>query len=120
MSFLRLVILLCLALELFGQSERGSITGTITDPGGASVTGATLSVVNLDTNATASAISGSSGEFSVPNLLPGSYRVEIVAQGFKKNVQDRVIVAAASNTRIDAQLQLGQVTETVEVQAAAQ
>ncbi|MBC7924193.1 MAG: TonB-dependent receptor [Bryobacteraceae bacterium] len=117
---LRLCFALLTSSMLFAQSERGNITGLVTDPGGAAIAAATLTVINLSTNATTTASSTGSGDYNVPNLLPGTYRVEIVAPGFKKNVQTNVVVAAASSIRVDVQLQLGQVTETVEVQAVAQ
>ena len=104
---------------LLAQSERGSIGGLITDPTGGAVAGAELTVVHVATNATSRSTSTNSGEFSVPNLVPGQYRVEIVAAGFKKSVQQNVIVAAASTLRLDATLQLGQVSEQIEVSAAA-
>lgn len=117
--FARLFLTLALAAIVFAQSERGSISGTVTDPAGAAVPGAKLIFVNRDTNATLNGISSDAGEYSVPNLLPGLYRVEVTAAGFKRYLQDQIVVAAASNSRVDVQLQLGQVSETVEVTASA-
>lgn len=119
MSIGRLALASCLAFSLFGQSERGSITGTVTDPAGATIAGAQLSVVNLATNAASNLRSSGSGEFTVPNLLPGTYRIEITAPGFKRHVENNVIVAAASTIRVEPQLQLGQVSDVVEVSASA-
>lgn len=104
---------------IWAQSERGNITGIVTDPSGAAIAGAELHVVNRDTNAMAKSESSSTGEYNVPNLLPGFYRVEIQATGFKRFLQQNVVVAAASRVRVDAQLQLGAVTEQVEVSAQA-
>ena len=117
---LRILFAFVCAAALFAQSERGNIAGVVTDPGGAAIAGATLSVVNLDTNATSASVTTQAGAYNVPNLTPGRYRVEIVAPGFKKNISDNVVVAAATSVRVDVQLQLGQVSETVEVQAVAQ
>ncbi len=103
---------------LLAQNERGSISGIVTDPSGAAVASATLSVVSLDTNAIVRAVTTGTGEYSAPNLQPGVYRVEITAAGFKRFVQQNVVVAASTTVRLDAQLQLGQVTEQVEVTAA--
>ncbi len=104
---------------LYAQSERGNISGIVSDPQGAAVAGATIKIVNRDTNATVNAVTGSTGEYNAPNLSPGTYRIEITAPGFKRFVQENVIVAAASTLRSDIQLQLGQVSETVEVSASA-
>lgn len=120
MSFFRLLFILTLAVCVFGQSERGNIAGLVTDPGGAAIAGVAVVAVNIETNARSETISSGAGEFNLPNLSPGTYRLESVAAGFKKSVQDKVVVAAATVTRLDVQLQLGQVTETVEVQAIAQ
>jgi hypothetical protein len=109
----------CLSTLVWAQSERGNIAGLITDPTGAVVAAAELNVVNRDTNATARAVSNASGEFNVPNLLPGTYRIEITAPGFKRYIQQNVVVAAATTVRTDIQLSLGQVSEQVEVSAAA-
>jgi hypothetical protein len=98
------------------QSERGNITGIVTDPTGATVAGAELLVTHSGTNASAQALSTATGEYNVPNLLPGEYRVEITATGFKRFAQN-VVVAAATTVRLDAPLQLGAVTEQVEVLA---
>ncbi|MBC7924018.1 MAG: carboxypeptidase regulatory-like domain-containing protein, partial [Bryobacteraceae bacterium] len=120
MRFIQVLCAIVLASSLYGQSERGNVSGAVTDPGGAAVGGVQLAVVNTETNARSTTVSTPSGEYNVPNLSPGTYRVEFAAPGFKKNIQDNVIVAAASTVRLDVQLQLGQVTETVEVQAVAQ
>ena len=114
-----LLLMVACSLALMAQSERGNITGIVTDPSGAAVAPAQLSVVNLGTNATARAITTGTGEYNVPNLLPGVYRIEILASGFKRFVQQNVELPAGTTVRIDGQLQLGQVTEQVEVTAAA-
>jgi hypothetical protein len=120
MSTVRLALALTLAaVILSAQSERGNVTGIITDPGGAAIPGAKITVTHRDTNATSLATATDTGEYNVPNLLPGVYRVEIIASGFKRYVQDNLTVAAATTARLDPQLQLGQVTESIEVSAAA-
>jgi hypothetical protein len=117
MSIVRSVLAFSVSVLAFAQSERGNITGIITDPGAAAVPGAVLTVTHQATNTRVTAVSTNTGEYNAPNLLPGEYRVEIVAPGFKRYVQD-VIVPAATTARLDVQLQLGQVSETVEVTAA--
>src|SRR5687767_9926868 len=119
MSALRLLSLLALACILYSQSERGNISGLVTDPAGAAIAGAKLTIVHRDTNTSSNVATTEGGEYNVPNLAPGIYRIEITAPGFKRFIQDNVIVAAASTLRADVQLQLGQVSETVEVTASA-
>jgi hypothetical protein len=112
------VVAIATAIVL-AQSERGNITGLVTDPTDAALAAAVVVVVNRDTNATVKTTTTSAGEFNAPNLLPGVYRVEITAPGFKRSIHQNVIVAAASTVRLDSQLQLGQVTDQVEVSAMA-
>lgn len=112
-------LLVCLgSLAILAQSERGNITGIVTDPSGAAVAAAQVTVINRDTNVPARAAVTSNGEYNVPNLSPGTYRVEVSAPGFKQFIQANVIVSASTTVRADIQLVLGQITEQVEVSAA--
>jgi outer membrane receptor protein involved in Fe transport len=103
---------LCLA-----QSERGSITGSVTDTSHAAVVNAPVRVVNTATNAVSNVTTSSSGEYSAANLGPGSYRVEVTMPGFKKAIVSSVAVTAGATVRADVELQLGVASQTVEVQA---
>ncbi|MGH9661697.1 MAG: carboxypeptidase-like regulatory domain-containing protein, partial [Bryobacteraceae bacterium] len=105
------------ALAVWGQTERGNIVGVVSDQTGAAVAAATVVITHRATNTTTSVASTGAGDFNAPNLTPGEYRVEISAPGFKKFIQDRVTLSAAGTVRLDAQLQVGQVTESVEVTA---
>ena len=118
LRFFALLLTLTAGMVL-AQSERGSINGTVTDPSGAAVSGAEVTVVNVATNQTAKITASAAGEYAVPNLLPGVYRVEATAAGFKRLVQQNVVVAASSSVRLDLALQLGQVSEQVEVTSSA-
>jgi len=93
MSRKLLAVLLCACVPVVAQSERGNITGIITDPAGAAVAGADLTVISRDTNAATKVTTTSSGEYNVPNLPPGVYRIEITAPGSRdsssKNVHRR-------------------------------
>jgi hypothetical protein len=111
--------LLAIAPALFAQSERGNITGTVTDPTGAGVPTAQIVLVHRDTNATAKATATTSGEFNFTSLTPGVYRLQVTASGFKQFVRQNIVLSASATVRADAQLQLGQVSEQVEVTAAA-
>ena len=113
-----LVLMLAASLAVTAQSERGNITGIVTDPTGAAIGAAELSVIHRDTNATAKLVTTSSGEYNAPNLQPGSYRIEITAPGFKRFIRQNINVSASTTVRVDAKLQLGQVSEQIEVSAA--
>ena len=104
---------------LFAQSERGSITGLVTDSTGAAIPAATVTITNRDTNVVNKTMSTAAGDYSVPNLSPGTYRVEVTNTGFKRFLQQNAVVTASSTVRVDAVMQLGQVTDQVEVTAAA-
>ncbi len=120
MQITRIAALVTLvSLLAFAQSERGNISGLVSDPTGGAVAGAELTVVNRDTNATSKSVTTATGEFNVPNVLPGVYRIEIASAGFKRFIQQNVVVSASTTVRVDAQLQLGQVSEQIEVSAAA-
>jgi hypothetical protein len=101
------------------QSERGNITGVATDPSGAAIAGADITITQRDTNATSKIATTPTGEYTAPNLLPGVYRIEITAAGFKRFVQQNLNVSAGSTVRVDAVLQIGQVSEAIEVTTAA-
>src|SRR5207302_351417 len=90
---------------LLAQVVKGSISGTVTDPQGAVVSGATVKAINDATGATLTTTSDSSGSFHF-NLIPvGTYKVEMTAAGFKTTVQNNIVVAAGRNNdqQIDGQ-----------------
>ncbi len=118
-SVLGLTYLLVYSFTAWGQSERGNITGIVSDPTGAAVAGASLTITQRDTNAVVTLNTSAAGEYNAANLLPGGYRMEITASGFKRFIQQNLVVSAGSTVRVDATLQLGQVSETIEVTAAA-
>jgi Carboxypeptidase regulatory-like domain len=98
----------------------GSVVGNVTDPNGAAVPGAKVEVVNLGTRATKSATTDDSGSFSFTDLTPGIYNVTITAASFKKELRETVQVDANKVRRVDAQLQVGQVQETVVIGSGAE
>src|SRR5262249_17888654 len=103
----------------FGQLDRGIISGTVTDPQGAVIAAAKVTVTNSATNVSTATTTTQSGDFTIPSLLLGQYRVEVEAPGFKIAVRDNVTVSAASTIRVDMRLELGATSERVEVASAA-
>jgi hypothetical protein len=108
---------LLLTFSLVAQTDRGNITGSVSDSSAASIPGAVVTITNLATNQGITVTTTNAGDYNAPNLSPGRYRVEFSAQGFKKTVSDGVVLTAASTLRVDARLEVGQVSETVEVRA---
>jgi len=103
------------ATAAFAQTERGNITGAVTDSSAAAVPAARVLITNNATNQSTALVTTSAGEYNAPGLVPGTYRIEVSADGFKKSVRDRVTLTAASTLRADVRLEVGQVSESVEV-----
>ena len=114
LSFLAAVLL---AGPTLAQSFLGTIRGTVTDPQGAVVAGAAVLIVDEATGVPRAVDTDSEGRYEAPNLRPGTYRVEVVTDTFKKYERPGVLLRAASVALVDAKLELGQRTETVTVSA---
>jgi hypothetical protein len=118
-SLLFLVCLVVLSpIALFAQQYAGSISGTVTDPSGAAVPGAEITVTSVATNATYTTKTSDLGAFSVPNLPVGTYNVSIKAGSFKEYIAKGVEVHTSTVTEVSAQLAMGAATETVTVEAS--
>jgi hypothetical protein len=114
---LLVVFILLSATLLAGQTFRGTILGSVTDPSGAVVAGATVKVKNLGTGQERSAVTSADGSYSVNELPIGSYSVTVSQTGFKTFVATGVPVDVAVERRVDAALKTGAVTTQVEVSA---
>ncbi|HXB70910.1 MAG TPA: TonB-dependent receptor [Candidatus Acidoferrales bacterium] len=108
-----------LSISLFGQAFYGSIVGTVTDPSNAAVHGATVTLTNIGTDERHQSPTGADGGYQFVNLLPGFYKVEVELTGFKRAAREHVEVTVAGAVRADISMQVGDVTQTVEVQATA-
>jgi hypothetical protein len=106
-------------LPLHAQKVTSTIRGTVTDPSGAAIPGADVTVKNEQTNLTRSVKSNANGEFVVPELDPGNYDVAVKQANFKEFVSQGVQLFVSSTAVVNASLQLGSMTEMVEVQANA-
>ncbi len=112
-----LLILITVATPLRAQ-YRGSLQGTVTDPQGEVVPGATVTLTSKETNASKTATTSSSGVYSIPGLAPGHYSLQVEKQGFAKQVLDNVALASEQAQSQDVQLQVAQqTTQTVTVSA---
>src|SRR6185436_9695625 len=119
---MRLNHVICLAVLLtapaFSQTL-GEITGQVTDATGGVVPGAKIVATNTGTNATRNAVSNDAGVYSFPALQPGAYSVRVEKSGFKTVTRANIQLEVQQNARIDFELPLGQVSESVEVSADA-
>jgi hypothetical protein len=103
---------------VFGQATTlGSIVGTVFDPSGATVPGAQVRVINTQTGVARETRTNENGYFSVPSLIPGPYNVEVTAANFQKQVQENLRLEVAGSIALIFRLTVGQVTESVTVQA---
>jgi hypothetical protein len=115
-NFLLCLLVICWGGLLYGQGGAyGTILGTVTDNSGAVVTRASVDVTNVDTNVTKHTETSSSGDFTVPYLSPGTYRVTMQSQGFQKSVVDKIVLVVGQEARADVVMKPGATTETVEV-----
>jgi Carboxypeptidase regulatory-like domain/TonB dependent receptor len=102
-----------------GQAVYGSILGTVTDPSGAAVAGAKVTVISQSKNVSTSDTTNESGNYSVTHLIPDVYTIRIEGQGFKVLQYRDIQVSADTGARVDGQFQVGSASEQVEVTAEA-
>jgi hypothetical protein len=113
-----LFLLVVPVFRLCGQ-QFGEITGTVTDASGAIIAGTQVRVTNTATQQARSANSNDSGVYSIPYLVPGTYAVRAEKPGFKVTTQSDVEVHVGDVARIDFRLELGEITQQVEVTGGA-
>src|SRR5262245_37707377 len=120
MRILNNVVLLgaLLAAPIFSQTL-GEITGQVTDSSGAAVPGARITATNTGTNATRDVVSNEAGIYSFPALQPGVYVVRVERAGFKTVTRSNIQLEVQQNARIDFEMSVGQVSETIDVSAEA-
>lgn len=112
-----LVFVILAAVSLYAQTFRGTILGTVTDPSGAVISGAQVTVKNAGTGLERSSTTSGDGSYSIPELPIGTYDVTITQSGFRTFIAKGVTVVVATERRVDAALQTGQISTKVEVSA---
>ena len=112
------VLAISISPQVAAQAVYGSIVGTVTDSSGAAVPTAKITITDIDRQVVNSAAANESGNYLQRSLIPGRYRVRVEAPGFKAYQQD-ASVSADTEIRVDGKLEVGQVTETIEVTAEA-
>jgi hypothetical protein len=116
LSFL-VACLMSFASPLQAQTFYGSVAGTVTDANGATVPNAAVALTNLGTSERRTAETDSNGNYQFVNLVPGRYRLEIEKGGFKRHTRGEIVVEVQSALRLDTVLQVGEVTQVVEITA---
>jgi outer membrane receptor protein involved in Fe transport len=114
-----LTVILALSLPSLAQIQNGQFTGVVTDPSGAVLPGATLTVKNLDTGLTLTTTSNDSGLYTAREVPIGRYKITVEVRGFKTVIKTDLILNAGTIQRVDFQLPIGGQVETVEVVGGA-
>ncbi len=115
------LVVLCVAscLPALAQRNTGSIVGIVTDPSGALVAKAAVTVTNVDTGVMRAGVAEDTGNYRIISLLPGHYRVTAASSGFKTEMRDGITLQVDQDVRVDFVLKTGNVAETITVTAEA-
>jgi Carboxypeptidase regulatory-like domain len=111
------LLILTPALPAYTQDFRGAIAGRVSDAQGGRLPGATVTAVNTATNVESTTTTDNEGQYAIPYLAPGLYRVTVELQGFKKVIRDKIEVRIGDRLDIDVPLEVGQLEETITVSA---
>ncbi|MBI1764006.1 MAG: TonB-dependent receptor [Acidobacteria bacterium] len=113
-----LAFTLLLACQAVAQQETATLTGEVKDASGAVVPGVSLTITNTATGVALKSVTNEQGLYTVPSLKPGPYSITVEKPGFKKFVRSGLVLQVAQVARVDVSLQVGDLTNTVEVTAA--
>ncbi len=120
-NLVRSVVLVLLASALaMAQNDRGSVTGTVTDPASATVPGAKLVLTNIATGVSSNAQTTPTGNYTFTSIPVGNYNLTVQATGFKTEIQHDIAVQLDQTARLDIKLSVGSATESVTVEANAE
>jgi hypothetical protein len=111
--------LLAVALSAFSQTDRGTLTGTVSDPASAVVPNAGITARNTESGSVYQTLTTATGNYTAPSLPAGIYEVAVEAPGFRKYIGQNVRVQVAQVTRLDITLEVGATTESITVQGEA-
>src|SRR5881396_1674476 len=102
------ISMLLVALSAFAQVQNGQFTGTVTDPSGAAIPDAKVTVTNMGTNLSVTTTSNQSGVYTVRELPVGTYKISAEAKGFKTRTDSSLALNAGTIQRVDFRMELGQ------------
>src|SRR5215472_10130915 len=116
------VLFLCVSLFLLSigagaQESRGIISGSVSDPTGAKIAGANVAAIEVRTGTRTATVSDGSGQYTIPFLAPGVYQIEAQMRGFRGFLRKGIQLTSGDHPIVDINLQVGQVTEGIEVTA---
>jgi Carboxypeptidase regulatory-like domain len=114
---LALVLAAAATGPVLAQSTLGTLRGTVVDPQGAAVAGASVLITDEATGIPRTVDTDSNGRYEASNLRPGTYRVEVVTTNFKKASKEGVVLRTGGTALVDMRLELGNVSETITVSA---
>ncbi len=117
--FTHLLFILLFGFSLTAVAQQATVLGTVTDPGGAAVPNVKITVTSLESGVSKSIVTNSAGQYVVPDLNIGHYSVKAEGTGFKSAEQKNVALQVGDRDRIDFQLEVGEVQQTVTVEANA-
>ncbi|MBV9038485.1 MAG: carboxypeptidase regulatory-like domain-containing protein, partial [Acidobacteriaceae bacterium] len=111
--------LVCFAqFSAFAQAVTGTVLGTVTDATGAVVASAKVTLTEVNTGVSRNSETNTSGNYTFPDVPEGNYSVTVAAPGFRREVRQNITVAVNTSTRVDSQLQPGELSQQIEVTAA--
>src|SRR5213592_5000877 len=113
------LFLFAFAFAAFAQTDRGTLTGTVSDATGAVIPGVPIEAKNVQTGATYQAGSSETGNYTLAQLPAGTYELSAILPGFKRFLRSGIIVSVATVLRIDIALEVGAAGESVTVEAAS-
>ncbi|MBI1354924.1 MAG: TonB-dependent receptor plug domain-containing protein [Acidobacteria bacterium] len=105
------------ATTLWGQANLATVTGIVTDAADAVIPGATVAIMNTGTGISREITTGPAGSYTITSLQPGQYELTVVSEGFSTYIQQGIELQTGQTLRADVRLELGQVTESVTVDA---
>jgi hypothetical protein len=113
------IALFMTVVSCLGQTYTANLTGVVSDPSGGAVPGVAVKLENVATSEKRETVTGGEGRFTFSQLLPGAYELQAEATGFKAVVQRNIILTAGQFAAVNVSLQLGELSQRVEVAAAA-
>lgn len=114
-----IAFLFCAAFTLHGQSTNASMSGYVTDPSKSFVAGASVVAINIGTNVRYQGTTDQNGSYTLPNLTPGGYRIEVEKKGFKTLVKSDIVLHLQDAVAINFEMDLGSTSELVTVTGGA-
>ena len=113
-----LLMSMALGMQAHAQAVSGTIVGTVQDTSGAGIAGAQVTATETSTNVARTTVTNASGNYTLPDMAPGTYSVTIAKEGFKKQTRQNIALLTNTTERVDADLSIGSVMETIVVSAA--